>query len=465
MEDADLSGQLNDDFRPNWAAMDVGAFERPRWFAQGPLQICIDYLCARRDKSPSESELWRQLLIYSRCIAPQNFADVVALLKPLAMRGYSRLIQVIPRLFVRALLFLIRNIKEFIKGRSTMSLLDPIYIARVDALISEFVCQFPCRNDKLQMEDLQSYRYMFHEWRRLFNHYDIIIGFSTDPFLPLLDGRSYFAIEHGTLRSIPFDDNGQGRRTALAYNQAVHCFVTNFDCAGSAEVLAPNRYTLINHPYDEDRGLTISGSFELRRQLCASLDADFLIFHPTRHDWVEGTGFADKKNEVLLEAFARLRAQGIRVGLVACEWGANVSQSKRLLRSKGYGRHVHWIQPMAIVPFERMCRACDVVADQFMLGAFGGVVFKAMAVGAPILTYLNESQATRQYPVSPPVINCRTTEDVIEKLKPLISSKDALADIGERTRNWVKQYHGKAETVNAQVDQFRKHDNRIADLP
>jgi hypothetical protein len=110
---------------------------------------------------------------------------------------------------------------------------------------------------------------------------------------------------------------------------------------------------------------------------------------------------------------------------------------------------------MAIVPFERMCRACDVVADQFKLGAFGGVVFKAMAVGAPILTYLNESQATRQYPVSPPVINCRTTEEILIHLLPLMTDRKSLSAISQETRRWVKFYHGKAETVNAQVDRFR----------
>jgi hypothetical protein len=475
-EDADLSGRLNDDFKPNWTAMDLGDFKRPEWFAQGPLKVCINYLCARRDGLASAPEQWRRLLVYSRCLSPQNSQDILMLLEPLAKRVYWKLINTIhtplvhalsswarklkkrsPRPLVRALSYLARALKRMIYGQSLTIGPDQIFLQRAEDLISEFKRQFPTRTDSLSMEDLHPYGHMFQEWRRLFAHYDIVIGFSTDPFLPLLDSRSYFAIEHGTLRTIPFDENGQGRRTALAYNQAAHSFVTNFDCAGSAERLAPGRYTLINHPYDEDRGLTLSGAEDLRRELCEKLDADFLIFHPTRHDWVEGTGFADKKNEVLLEAFAKMRAQGLRVGLIACEWGANVAQSKKLLRSFGCYRHVQWIQPMAIVPFERMCRACDVVADQFKLGAFGGVVFKAMAVGAPILTYLNESQATQQYPVSPPVINCRTTEEILSKLLPLMADRDSLSAIGLDTRHWVKQYHGKAETVNAQVNQFRLH--------
>lgn len=456
-EDADLCGRLNDDFRPNWTSMDLGGFERPEWFAQGPLKTCIDYLCAKRDNAPTKPEHWRRLLIYSRCISPRNIKDLLNLLGPLTKQAYWRLINSLPRLLVRALSLFARQAKRVFRRHTLASVLDPGFQSRADALITEFSRQFPARSDKLQMDDLYPYGHMFREWSRLFNHYDIIIGFATDPFLPLLSGRSYFAIEHGTLRTIPFDKNGQGRRTALAYNQAQHCFVTNFDCAGSAEVLAPSRFSLMNHPYDEDRGQTISGGTQLRDQLSQELDADFLIFHPTRHDWVEGTGFADKKNEVLLLAFAELRARGWRVGLVACEWGANVSDSKHLLRSRGCSRHVQWIKPLAITPFERMCSACDVVADQFKLGAFGGVVFKAMATGAPILTYLNEVQLKKQYVECPPVINCTSADEVIMRLTALLNDRIALKVISEETRRWIKRFHGKKETINAQVDQFRIH--------
>jgi len=456
-EDADLSGRLNDDFRPNWTSMDLGGFERPEWFAQGPLKACIDYLCARRDGAPTKPEYWRRLLIHSRCVSPRNFKDLLTLLEPLAKQAYNRLINSLPRLLVWALKLFARQAKRLFRRQTLAAVLDPTFNSRANALIVEFARQFPARGDKLQIDDLHPYGHMYHEWCRLFDHYDIIIGFATDPFLPMLSGRSYFAIEHGTLRTIPFDQNGQGRRTALAYNQARHCFVTNFDCAGSAEVLAPGRFSLMNHPYDEDRGLTISGATQLRDRLCRKLDADFLIFHPTRHDWVEGTGFADKKNDVLLLAFAKLRARGWRIGLVVCEWGENVSHSKHLLRLHGCSHHVQWIKPLAITPFERMCRACDVVADQFKLGAFGGVVFKAMATGVPILTYLNEEQLKRQYAECPPVINCASVDEVTLRLTEVLNDRGLLKVISEETRRWIKRFHGKKETINAQVDQFRLH--------
>ncbi len=460
-EDADLSSQLIDNYKPKWTSVDLSGFERPEWFAQGPLRTCIDYLCARRDNDPLKPEHWRTLLLHSRCISPRNIKDWLSILKPQARQAYGLLLNSQNRLVSLVSRFLSKQVKKSLRRlffkHTLVNVPDMTFQSRADALITEFARQFPARSDRLEMEDLEPYWPFFHKWCQLFNHYDIIIGYATDPFLPLLIGRSFFAIEHGTLRTIPFEKNSRGRTTALAYNQAQHCFVTNFDCTDNAKVIAPGRFSLMNHPYDEDREFNISEVAKIRDKLFQELDADFLIFHPTRHDWVEGTGFADKKNEVLMLAFSELRARGWRVGLVVCEWGANVIQSKNLLRSRGCSRHVQWIKPLAHKPFERMCRACDVVADQFKLGAFGGVCFKSMAIGTAVLTYLDQEQIEKHYAECPPVINCKSVDEVTKRLIAVLNDRASLKVIGEESRRWIKRFYGKQETINTQVDQFRIH--------
>jgi glycosyltransferase involved in cell wall biosynthesis len=291
-------------------------------------------------------------------------------------------------------------------------------------------------------------------WRQLFQCYDIVQGYSTDGFLPLLAGTPFFAFEHGTLREIPFRPTPEGRRTALCYRMAVHVFVTNFDCLSHAKMLAPERHTLINHPFDEDHGLAVSGWEPLRQSLCDELRCDVLFFFPTRHDWVKGTGYADKGNDVFLRAFATLRQAGFSVGAVCCEWGANVPQSKALLDELGCSRNVKWIKPLPAVRFERMARAAHCVVDQFVLGSFGGVMFKAMAVGAPVLTYLDQAQLCKQYPERPPVVNCRTEAQIVEAMSRLLRVPEELAAIGASARAWMKRYHSKAATVLSQTRVF-----------
>jgi hypothetical protein len=83
-----------------------------------------------------------------------------------------------------------------------------------------------------------------------------------------------------------------------------------------------------------------------------------------------------------------------------------------------------------------------------------------MAVGAPILTFLDEARLLEQYPEMPPIINCATQASVVEKLGALVSAPVRLVELGEASRAWIKRYHGKRDTVNLQLDQFRHLVNR-----
>jgi glycosyltransferase involved in cell wall biosynthesis len=475
-EDADLSRSPKNDFRPDWLGIGMGGYERPRWFAQGSVLDCIDYLIARRKGADDAEQKWRMLLVRALVSRPRTLTEALARVN-FSFKAWSRPLRIKVQVWIKShapsLHSQLVKLKKLtarrmspatIQGQlsgqinsSTDRFVSPLTVQdRASELVRTFAVEFPYREDKLSASDADAYAGHFNEWKMLLDLYDIVIGFSTDPFLPLLCGKRYFAIEHGTLRDIPCAADGQGRRTALAYRLAEHCFVTNFDCAANAEKLAAGRYTLINHPYDEDHGLSVGGADELRGRLQRELDCDFLFFHPTRQDWVAGSGYADKRNEVFLHAFGDLRRRGFRVGLVICAWGANVAQSRKLLAELGCSSHVRWTPPLAITPFERMCKACDVVVDQFKLGAFGGVVFKAMAVGTPIVTFLNEVLVSDQYSELPPVINCQTTAEIESAIALIIQDRTRLNQIGKQSREWICRHHGKLETINKQMDQFRR---------
>jgi len=491
-EDADFTGGIEDDFRPNWTRVALGEYVRPRWFAQGPMELCLRYLTARRTGHSDEEWLWTGLLVASRCSAPSwlwrldprrlVYSEPVRskwqLLTGDATSSIGRMVKYVSRkavgegklallsailpvlLLARAVARPADAIFRWWRSPSLFSFSSARWSISFPAqlrLLDQWKNEFAGRADQMVADDIEPYLYRNEEWQRFLRNYDYVLGYSTDAIFPLVCGTPYFAFEHGTIREIPYQANSQGRLTALAYRLAQHVFVTNFDCVGSAENLAPGRFSIINHPYDEDHGLKVSGWERIRDNLFSELDSDFLFFHPTRQDWVEGTGFADKSNDVFLRAFAALRGEGFKVGLVCCAWGSNVQQAKILLDELGCSAYVRWVAPMAITPFERMCLATDMVVDQFKLGAFGGVTFKAMAVGTPILTYLDEQRLLRQYPECPPVLNCRTTEEIVVKTRQVIASSDELDRMGKAARTWMKTFHAKEATVNAQVDQFRRH--------
>ena len=100
--------------------------------------------------------------------------------------------------------------------------------------------------------------------------------------------------------------------------------------------------------------------------------------------------------------------------------------------------------------------ASDIVVDQFKLGAFGGVMFKTMSVGVPVCTYLNPELLKGLFDELPPVINCKTEEDIFNKLENLINHPSTLEELGVESRMWVKTYHSGREVIEAQVKQYMK---------
>ena len=60
-EDSAFVGEV-DEFLPDWWAVDLRGYRRPRWFAQGSLAACAEYVVAlRRGDKLSEFILWRRL--------------------------------------------------------------------------------------------------------------------------------------------------------------------------------------------------------------------------------------------------------------------------------------------------------------------------------------------------------------------------------------------------------------------
>lgn len=485
-EDAEFSNSYGDMFRPNWYNAGIKGFNRPRWFAQGKLEDCIEYLNEKnRNNIGKANKIWQKLLIQSRVekvnigfgLYEKNyfFQKVVRFVKSksivtkvaylceegsIGRNVRSNFLRLIISSVLMLLVFFLRLFLKPISLRTSDEsnhLSQARYYSRVKDLINIYKSEFPDRLDVLTEEDVNHFKKSLIGWHNLLSCYDIVIAYSTDPIIPLMAGVPYYAFEHGTIRTIPYENNSVGRFTSLSYRLSQHTFVTNLDCKRSAEILVPNKHTLINHPFDEDHGVKIKNTGSLRRKLLKSLDSDFIFFHPSRHDWVKGSGYADKRNDVFLHAFGQLRAEGYRVGLVTCKWGRDVDMSIKLIEEYDCYNNTLWVEPQAIVSFERHCKASDTVVDQFLLGSFGGILFKAMALGVPVLTYLKKTDDLSHYAELPPVINCKEVSEIKSAVKELLLNPSFLKSLGKQSRKWIKKYHGKVETVNLQINQFREH--------
>lgn len=472
-EDADFDEAV-DAFRPAWHAVDLHGFERPAWFSQGPPFLAVRYLIARRRGQRMRAGLYRRLLAWNGRIRSGPLGTLGDTVRSLLRSGPGPLRQLSrlpPRKLVRhgfvtiaragiqlALGFALwlLALRSLFRGRLQRDAAGAadaaIDQAQLD-LVHEFRRRFPDRIDALQVSDLQEHAGDATFYAELFAHYDVVQAYSTDPIYPLLAGyRPYVAFEHGTLREIPWEATSRGRCTSLAYALADHVLVTNPDCRGTAELLNPGQVTVMNHPWDEDHALGVSGVEVLREELLRDLDAEQLVFFPTRHDWVAGTGYADKANDRFFRALARwMRDTGRRVGVICCEWGQNVEESRTLVAELGLTAHVRWSLPMGTVRFERFVLASDLVADQFEVPGMGGIAFKALSAGRPVLMRIEEDVMRAKYGEPPPVFNCHGEDDIYAALGYLLEPSEARQRRCDETRNWIKKHHAGREVVEKQL--------------
>ena len=421
-EDADFECDFENHFAPDWSNVDLGGYRRPRWFAQGPLDLCTKYLTSLHTGQAEEHSIY------------WNALKAVWTAPGTAVKRFGRL----RRLFRRA------------------GMLVKV-LGRFDALRREYAKSFGGRADKLRLSDLTHYACDVPAMKRLFGLYDVVVGYSVEGVYPMLAGkRPYGVYEHGTIRNIPFQPGAAGRLCALSYSLADVSFITNCDNIVAAERLGLSNSRFVPHPVNEDVHVDERAE-DLRLRLRRRLNSDFIVFHPSRQHW-EQRRHPDweKGNDIFIKGFARFveevdpRAAGVFV-----EWGQKVDESKALLRDLGVAERVLWIPPQPNVSMIRYIVACDLVADQFYLGAFGSTMPKALLHGCPAMLYLEEQRHRWCLPEMPPVVNARTPQEVFAGLKHLYDDVDYRRRLIETGRRWYDRYHSNRVIAETFSDAFR----------
>ncbi len=393
--------------RPLWSRIDLHGFERPRWFAQGSLGSCIDYLIARRTKSERADALWRQL--------EREQADPE---QPEASSANN--------------------------GESNYS--SAAIESRIGDLAAAFRSDFPLRPDQLSAEELAGTFFFssqyFGRLRHLCSLYDVVIGYSTDGIVPLAVGkRPYIAYEHGTIRALPFEDNTDGRLCALTYSRADLSFITNCDTVIAAGKLQLEDYRFVPHPINE-HVVAAPEPGSLRQQLCRDLGADFLVFHPSRQHWeAQRHPSWEKGNDIFLKGFARfVKTARPRAAAILVDWGKTVAESRALIKELGIADHVLWIPPQNAAGMAAYIKACDVLADQFFLGAWGSTMPRALYLGTPAIIYVNESIHRWCFSEMPPIVNADSSDTVHAGLCRL-ADEGYRRELGAAGRAWYDKHH------------------------
>jgi glycosyltransferase involved in cell wall biosynthesis len=483
-EDADIQGDIEDNFSPNWTCIDLQGFCRPKWFVQGNIKSCINYLVSRFSQNCKKTDyIWMALSFLnkksSQELEEKSFGlyvqkmiqvilyDSAILIKlndkiSVLLGNRNNYIYIIIKLIIAVpIITIIAFIKIFLIPLYFFSLLvqeikhkqflkrNKQFLKRINQLQKIYINLFSEHIVRLIHSDLLSYENSIESWEYLFAHYDVIHAYSTDGILPLLSQVPYVAYEHGTIRDIPFQDTEQGRLCSLTYKLADWVCITNCDNIVAAKKLELNNYSFIPHPINEDFLKFDAKSKDIRQELVDELDTDFIIFHPSRQHWEsQRHPNWEKGNDIFIKGFARFITEvAPKASAVFVEWGKCVDESKKLLEELGISHRIKWIPLQPNRQMIRYIHATDLLADQFYLGAFGSTMPRALACGKPAMLYLDEAIHQWCFEEMPPVINTKTPEEVFYGLQKLYLDKNWASSLAKSGKTWYAKYHSNSLIV------------------
>lgn len=432
-EEANIKGAVHDDFRPDWTQIEVSDFVRPRWFAQGNLNDCVNYLIYRRTGRRLLSWIYWQLLnIENKTLSKGSIKARVAL-------------------------FLYKCL--LLKKRNAPRMLEDFWNKRVPELVKDFKNRFPNRKDQLSNSDLQPYLYNISLWKKLFSHYDLVHGYAWDPMYPLMVGfRPFVGYEHGTIRDIPFEDSTHGRLTYYGYSAANAVQLTNADSIPQAHEIHPNKDEIVYglHGFDErliHKRLDLKSGFVDRFGFSHEVK---VFFSPARHHWKEGFNTWLKGNDKVIRAAAGLMDKTSQFRLVFVEWGKEVEESKALIGELGLEELVKWVKPLNKIELTQAFGSVDGIIDQFVLPCPGGVTIDAIAVGkAPVITLLDDKIMRDFFGETIPLFNCKTKEEIQRGMEVIVFEPEKASDIVKASKEWLEKYHSHKKVVEKNIETYR----------
>lgn len=257
---------------------------------------------------------------------------------------------------------------------------------------------------------------------------DLIEGYGPDIIIPYLLKKPYIAYEHGTIRNLPFDGTPRAELLSLAYKQAKHVIITNPDVIFSVEKLGLKNITYIPHAVDCER--FIPGQNRLLRKKY-NLTDEIVILAPARQNW------DIKCNDRYINAFAKVVQEIPHSKLFICDWGQHRDLTKNLVVKLGISAKVEFYRPCPKLTSVHFYQMADIVIDQFLTGAFGGITPEAMACGKPTLVHYKPELHEWCFKSDPPVVNTSDSESIASALLSLAKDKSWRKKLGQLGREWV----------------------------
>ena len=282
----------------------------------------------------------------------------------------------------------------------------------------------------------------------MLREYDLIESFCCAPWFVRSVGRPYVSFATGSdLRELAIENTSKGGRARSIFQHAQIVFFG--PDPGHLDAVRQLRLRS-SYPY---RQIIDTDFFAPNHGWHRRTAGELLIFHPSRLDWAcSGPERWNKGNDRLFRAFSRLVKEGHPARLFYLERGNDIEATRRLVTELGIEQHIEaYSGEMTKSQLCRYYNLADVVADQFCVG-LGLIGLEAMSCGRPVLVGLDVQATNLCYEETPPVLNCKTEDEIHACLKSALNP-EYRERIGREARGWIMKYH-RAERV---IDQLIWH--------
>jgi len=312
--------------------------------------------------------------------------------------------------------------------------------------ISDVLYDLSLREDLDGLKDLNTLPYAatlpyWDRVRELFEHH---IFYGPHVVLPglSLTKMPYAAYEHGTIRSLPFEDSDLGRLIRYGFERADVVMITNADYMKAKPRLEfdPEKIVYIPHGFDDQSCLEFKQSYQKQKSVNDTIN----FFAPARHTWTNGDDGNSKGNQYIVQAVAELVAQGTtNFCVLMIEYGADVDATKNLIEELAVKAFFVWRDTMTREELWVNYLNSHAVLDQFYIPAIGQIGVETLALGCRLINADDGSLA--EYFESPsPILPGNSVPEIVERMQSIIEDPDDLKGLGKEAVRWFEENHSES---------------------
>jgi SAM-dependent methyltransferase len=126
------------------------------------------------------------------------------------------------------------------------------------------------------------------------------------------------------------------------------------------------------------------------------------------------------------------------------------------LKKEGYSVELKLVEGVEHNRVKKIYDDADIVVDQLLIGWYGGFAVEAMALGKPVVCYLNESLFHLvPWAKEIPIVNASLTT-LYDKLKWLIENPQERERLGEEGRKFVEKWHNPIKIAKKIIEFYEK---------